>query len=133
GEVVQRTAREKTNTQADVLVTLPPFIQQAESKGLLAAYTPKGASAVTGDAIKDPKGKWTTVLQNYLCFIYSKQQLKTPPKTWDELLSPKYKNKLQYSTPGVAGDGTGVVLKAIHDLGGQAPAMAYLAKLQKNN
>lgn len=38
GEMVQRAVREKSNTQADVLVTLPPFIQQADSKGLLAAY-----------------------------------------------------------------------------------------------
>lgn len=35
GEMVQRTVREKSNTQADVLVTLPPFIQQADSKGFL--------------------------------------------------------------------------------------------------
>lgn len=40
GEMVQRAAREKSNTQADVLVTLPPFIQQADSKGLLTAYEP---------------------------------------------------------------------------------------------
>lgn len=40
GEMVQRAVREKSNTQADVLVTLPPFIQQADSKGLLAAYAP---------------------------------------------------------------------------------------------
>lgn len=40
GEMVQRAVREKSNTQADVLVTLPPFIQQADSKGLLAAYEP---------------------------------------------------------------------------------------------
>lgn len=42
GEMVQRAVREKTNPQADVLVTLPPFIQQADGKGLLQKYTPKG-------------------------------------------------------------------------------------------
>lgn len=47
GEMVQRAAREKSNTQADVLVTLPPFIQQADSKGLLTAYEPAGLTRST--------------------------------------------------------------------------------------
>lgn len=38
GEMVQRLVREKSNTKADLIVTLPPFIQQADGKGLLTAY-----------------------------------------------------------------------------------------------
>ncbi|MEU9706042.1 2-aminoethylphosphonate ABC transporter substrate-binding protein [Streptomyces sp. NPDC047981] len=132
GEMVQRAVREKNNTQADVIVTLPPFIQQADSKGLLEAYTPKGSEQVDG-ANKAADGKWTSVVNNYFGFIYNKQQLKEAPTTWEQLLDPKFKNKLQYSTPGVAGDGTAVVIKAMHDFGGQEPAMAYLKQLQANN
>ena len=33
GGVVERVAKEKSNPQADVLVTLPPFIQRAEAQG----------------------------------------------------------------------------------------------------
>lgn len=98
GEMVQRTVREKSNTQADVLVTLPPFIQQADSKGLLAAYEPEGADQVDA-ADKAPDGKWTSVVNNYFGFIYNKKQLTTPPRTWEELLDPSYKEKVQYSTP----------------------------------
>ncbi|MFI9718093.1 2-aminoethylphosphonate ABC transporter substrate-binding protein [Streptomyces sp. NPDC052396] len=132
GEMVQRLARERANTQADVVVTLPPFIQQADGKGLLAAYTPDGADKVAADD-KDPGGKWTSVVNNYLCFIYHQSQHEAPPKTWQDLLDEKYRGKLQYSTPGVAGDGTAVLVKAMHDFGGQAPALDYLKKLQKNN
>ncbi|OKK07680.1 2-aminoethylphosphonate ABC transporter substrate-binding protein [Streptomyces sp. CB03234] len=132
GEMVQRAAREKRNTQADVLVTLPPFIQQADSKGLLQPYEPKGSDQVDG-ADKSGDGTWTSVVNNYFGFIHNKKELKTPPTTWEDLLDPKYKNKLQYSTPGVAGDGTAVVIKAMHDFGGQEPAMEYLKKLQANN
>ncbi|MFF5935548.1 2-aminoethylphosphonate ABC transporter substrate-binding protein [Streptomyces sp. NPDC012508] len=132
GEMVQRAVREKNNTQADVIVTLPPFIQQADSKGLLQAYTPKGSEQVSG-ADKADDGKWTSVVNNYFGFIYNKQQLKEAPRTWEELLDAKYRNKLQYSTPGVAGDGTAVVIKAMNDFGGQEPAMEYLKKLQANN
>ncbi|MFC4609473.1 2-aminoethylphosphonate ABC transporter substrate-binding protein [Streptomyces maoxianensis] len=132
GEMVQRAVREKSNTQADVIVTLPPFIQQADSKGLLQSYEPQGADKVNG-ADKSGDGKWTSVVNNYFGFVYNKKELKTAPRTWEELLDAKYKDKLQYSTPGVAGDGTAVVIKAMHDFGGKEPAMAYLKKLQTNN
>ncbi|WP_398905076.1 2-aminoethylphosphonate ABC transporter substrate-binding protein [Streptomyces sp. 840.1] len=132
GEMVQRAVREKTNTQADVLVTLPPFIQQADSKGLLQAYEPAGSDQVAS-ADKAADAKWTSVVNNYFGFIHNTKELKTPPATWEELLDGKYKEKVQYSTPGVAGDGTAVLIKAMHDFGGKEPAMAYLKKLQANN
>ena len=40
GGVVERVAKEKSNPQADVLVTLPPFIQRAEATGLLQPFKP---------------------------------------------------------------------------------------------
>ncbi|MCX5382249.1 2-aminoethylphosphonate ABC transporter substrate-binding protein [Streptomyces sp. NBC_00083] len=132
GEMVQRAVREKSNTQADVLVTLPPFIQQAEDKGLLQKYVPAGADKVDGGA-KSPDGTWTAVVNNYFGFIYNKKELKEAPKNWEDLLDAKYKNKIQYSTPGVAGDGTALVIKAMHDFGGKEAAMEYLRKLQANN
>src|SRR5215831_4268133 len=50
GVVVERVAKEKSNPQADVLVTLPPFIQKAKADGLLQSYTPAGFDQIaTGD------------------------------------------------------------------------------------
>ncbi|MGW5004147.1 2-aminoethylphosphonate ABC transporter substrate-binding protein [Streptomyces parvulus] len=132
GEMVQRATREKRNPQADVLVTLPPFIQQADAKGLLQKYAPKGVDQVSG-ADKAANGTWIAVVNNYFGFIQNKKELKQAPTTWEDLLDPTYENKLQYSTPGVAGDGTAVLIKAMHDFGGEKPAMDYLKKLQANN
>ena len=132
GEMVQRALREKSNPQADVLVTLPPFIQQADGKGLLQKYVPKGSDQV-GGADKAADGTWTSVVNNYFGFVYNKKELKQAPTTWEELLKPTYRSKLQYSTPGVAGDGTAVLIKAMHDFGGEKPAMDYLGRLQANN
>ncbi|PMV11233.1 2-aminoethylphosphonate ABC transporter substrate-binding protein, partial [Pseudomonas sp. GW704-F2] len=48
GEVVSRVEKEQSNPQADVIITLPPFIQKADAQGLLE---PSGidTSAVPAD------------------------------------------------------------------------------------
>lgn len=132
GEIVQRTLRERSNTQADVLVTLPPFIQQADREGLLQPYRPQGWDEVAA-ADKAEDGAWTGLVKNYASFVHNTERLKQAPTTWKDLLDPKFEGRLQYSTPGVAGDGTAVLIKAMHDFGGLQPAVDYLKKLQRNN
>lgn len=130
--VVDRLMKEKSNTQADVLVTLPPFMQKAAAEGLLQAYTPAGADKLkAGD--KDPKGLFVTMVDNYPDFIYNASVLKAPPKSYADLLDSKFKTKIQYSTPGQAGDGTALMLQAFHAFGGKQAGLAYLGKLQVNN
>jgi 2-aminoethylphosphonate transport system substrate-binding protein len=126
GEVVSRLQKEKSNPQADVVVTLPPFIQKASKDGLLQKYDVPGS-----DHVKGVKGDdYVTVVDNYLCFI-ANQQAGTP-KSYDDLLDARFKGKLQYSTPGQAGDGTAVLLLLQHLLGKQG-ALDYLKKLEANN
>lgn len=131
-EVVSRANKEKGNPQADVLVTLPPFMQSASKDGLLEKFTPDGADQIDA-ALKDKGGTWYAVVNNYADFIYNKKELKNPPKTPDDLLDPSFKGKIQYWTPGQSGDGTAVVINMMHMMGGQEQAMAYFGKLQKNN
>ncbi len=130
--VVDRLEREKSNPQADVLVTLPPFVQRAAADGLLEAYTPAGADQVPADQ-KDKQNRFVQLVNNYTDFIYNASALSQPPKTYNDLLDPKFKNKIQYSTPGQAGDGTAVMLLMIHAFGGADDGFAYLKKLQANN
>ncbi|HVO90045.1 MAG TPA: 2-aminoethylphosphonate ABC transporter substrate-binding protein [Casimicrobiaceae bacterium] len=132
GEVVNRIEREKTNTQADVIVTLPPFVQKAAADGMLDAYTPADASAIPAES-RDPKGMWYPLVNNYFCFIYNGSALQGAPKTWNDLLDPKFKGKIQYSTPGQAGDGTALMVLTFHALGGKDAGFDFLKKLQVNN
>jgi 2-aminoethylphosphonate transport system substrate-binding protein len=131
-EVVSRADKEESHPQADVLVTLPPFIQNAASEGLLQAYVPKGANQINA-SLKDAGGKWYAVVNNYASFIYNSKELAAPPNNMNDLLDAQFKNKLQYSTPGQAGDGTAVLINTIHMLGSTDAAMAYFKKLQGNN
>src|ERR1700728_2156635 len=128
GGVVERVAKEKTNPQADVLVTLPPFIQRAQATGLLQPFKPTPASAIDGG-----DGSYQPLVNNFQNFIYNSAELKDPPKTFDDLLGPKFKGKIQYSTPGQAGDGTAVMLQVIHSFGGKDAGFGFLEKLQTNN
>lgn len=132
GVVVDRIAKEKSNPQADVLVTLPPFIQKAAADGLLQPSKPAGAEEIAKGE-KDPQGRFYALVDDYLNFIYDSAQLKEAPKTFADLLDPKFKNKIQYSTPGQAGDGTAVMLQVIHAFGGKDAGFDYLKKLQANN
>jgi 2-aminoethylphosphonate transport system substrate-binding protein len=132
GEVVNRVAREKTNTQADVIVTLPPFMQKAAADGLVEGYQTAAASAIPADT-RDPQGRFYPMINNYFCFIYNGSALQAAPKTYADLLDPKFKGKIQYSTPGQAGDGTALMVLTFHTMGGKDQAFDYLKKLQANN
>ncbi len=128
GGVVERVAKEKSNPQADILVTLPPFIQRAEAEGLLQNFKPEADSAIDGAT-----EEFTPLVNNYMDFIYDASVLKEPPKTYDDLLDGRFKGKIQYSTPGQAGDGTAVMLEVIHAFGGRDAGFEFLKKLQDNN
>ena len=129
GEVVSRVEKEQSNPQADLLVTLPPFIQKADQSGLLQ---PSGVDVSGIPAAQvGPDGHYLPVVDNALSFIANPGA--TPqPATWNDLLAPEYKGKLQYSTPGQAGDGTAVLVLLQH-LMGKPAALNYLKTLQANN
>jgi len=128
GAIVERLAKERSNPQADVLVTVPPFIQRAAAEKLLAEFKPESAAQIAGTT-----GRYAPLVNNYLSFIYNDKALKAAPATWQELLDSRFKNKLQYSTPGQAGDGTAVMLQVFHSFGGKDAGFDYLGKLQANN
>ena len=128
GAIVERLAKERTNPQADVLVTVPPFIQRAAKEQLLAEFEPQGSDQIPG--VHD---RYSPLVNNYLTFIYNSRLLKTAPASWQDLLDSRFRNKLQYSTPGQAGDGTAVMLQAFHSLGSKDAGFDYLGKLQTNN
>ncbi|RVA46956.1 2-aminoethylphosphonate ABC transporter substrate-binding protein [Mesorhizobium sp. M7A.F.Ca.US.001.01.1.1] len=128
GGVVERVAKEKSNPQADVLVTLPPFVQRAAADGLLQDYKPEAADQIDGGT-----DKYRPLVNNYMNFIYNSAVLPEAPKAYNDLLDPKFKGKIQYSTPGQAGDGTAVMLQIIHAFGSEDAGFEFMKKLQDNN
>ncbi|WP_245517319.1 ABC transporter substrate-binding protein, partial [Mesorhizobium sp. M1C.F.Ca.ET.195.01.1.1] len=62
--------------------------------------------------------KYRPLVNNYMNFIYNNAVLSEAPKSYNDLLDPKFKGKIQYSTPGQAGDGTAVMLQISPAFGG---------------
>lgn len=114
---------------ADLIVTVPPFIQKADKAGLLQ---PSGVDT-TGipPEMIGPGGSYVPIVHTALCFI-ANPSTDPMPVSWQDLLAPRFKGKLQYSTPGEAGDGTALLLLLEHLMGNQG-ALDYLGKLQTNN
>ena len=129
GETVARARDERSDPQADLLIVLPPFIQKAAQSGLLQP----GDADTTGitSPLIGPGGIYVPIVNNALCFI-ANPGADPQPQTWDDLLKPDFEGKLQYSTPGDAGDGTAMLLLLQH-LKGKPAALDYLAELQANN
>jgi 2-aminoethylphosphonate transport system substrate-binding protein len=133
GEVVSRVDKEKANPQADVLVTLPPFIQRAASAGLVQPQGVSGTNLPAVDpSLVDPQHRYVAIVNNYPVMIANPTAAAPAPTAWTDLADPRFKGKLQYSTPGQAGDGTAVLLQAQH-LYGKQGALDYLRTLQANN
>lgn len=129
GQMVSRVDGERSDPKADVLVVLPPFIQKAAKSGLLQP-SDVDTTGITSQLV-GPAAIYLPIVDNALSFIVN-PAAKPQPVTWDDLLKPEFKGKLQYSTPGEAGDGTAMLLLLQHLMGRQA-ALDYLTKLQANN
>ena len=128
GEVVNRATIEKDSPKGDVLVTLPPFIQQADQAGILQPYQSPNYKTVPAIA-KAANGSWATFVNNYFTFAINPEVVKTAPKTFADLLQPAYANKVAYSNPATAGDGMAVIILTT-SLMGEDKAFDYLKKLE---
>ena len=130
GEVVNRANVEKDSPKADVIVTLPPFIQQAQQSGLLQPYQSVNYKNVPAIA-KATDGSWATFVNNYFSFAINPDVVKTQPKTFADLLHPDYTGKVAYSNPATAGDGMAVIILTT-SLMGEDKAFDYLKKLEQS-
>jgi len=119
-------------SQADVISTNDDahlvILKQA---GQLAQYTPENEAAMI-PAVRaggDP-GYWSVTAISPLGISYNTRLVKAEeaPKTWEDLLDPKWKNQVAISHPGFSGS-TGVWTVALRKLYG----WDYFEKLAKNN
>jgi len=130
GAVVNRLEAQRNNTKADLVVTLPPFIQQARDKGLTQAYISTHDKAIP-DSNKAKNGDFYVLMNNYFAFIHNPNLTPTPPKHFTDLLDTKLRGEIAYSNPLTAGDGMALIT-LLNKIMGEQKAFAFLEKLEPN-
>lgn len=104
-EVLDRVRSEKKNPQADVWWGAPSVMfSQAKGEKLLESYKPSYANALK-DEFHDKDWAWSGTSQTPEVIMYNNKKLtkEQAPKDWDELLDPKWKDKIVIRYPLASG------------------------------
>ena len=114
-------------TQADIFdgtSTIFPLLDA----GLVAAYPPK-AVANWPDELRDPKGLWSAMNVYYFTAAYNTNLVPAAdvPKTYEDLLDPKWKGKIAWTYDLSPGGPPGFIHNILTVMG-EEKGMAYLRK-----
>ncbi len=100
--------------------------EKVRREGLLAPfYTP--AQDFYEKKYLDPEKYWVPLFHIILTFVYNTNEIKEPPKTWQDLLEPKWKGKLALE------DTDEIWLINFTKAWGEAKAKDYFTRLGKQN
>ncbi|MBI5966704.1 MAG: ABC transporter substrate-binding protein [Deltaproteobacteria bacterium] len=110
GEIYARLKVEKARPQADVWHSVrAELLDKAKEEGLLAPYKPANAKYVLPEYAYPHESTFTGTTMYPLVLAYNVNTLKKmgmePPKSYEDLLSPKWKDKIIMPHPAASGTG----------------------------
>ena len=116
GPTMARLEAEKANPQADVVWgVFNDYVVGAGRKGLLEPYPLKEAASIPA-RFKAGDSLWHGVTLLTVAFAVNQKKMAelklTPPRSWADLLDPKYKSHIVMSNPSTSG--TAYLLLASH-------------------
>lgn len=135
GPTMARVEAERANPQGDVVWgVFNDYLTAASKKGLLEPYAAKESETIPA-RFKHPENMWQGVTLLTVAYAVNQKkmaELKLPaPKTWADLLDPKYKGHIVMSNPSTSG--TAYLLLASHVTRlGEDKAFQYYQALDKN-
>ena len=135
GPTMARVEAERANPQGDVIWgVFNDYVTAAAKKGLVEPYAAKESEAIPA-RFKHPENMWQGVTLLTVAFAVNQKKMAelklTPPKTWADLLDPKYKGHIVMSNPSTSG--TAYLLLASHVTRlGEDKAFEYYTALDKN-
>jgi iron(III) transport system substrate-binding protein len=135
GPTIARLEAEKANPQADVVWgVFNDYMTGAAKKGLLEPYAAKDSGLIPA-RFKHPDNMWQGVTLLTVAFAVNQKKMTelklTPPRSWADLLDPKYKGHVVMSNPSTSG--TAYLLLASHAARlGEDRMWQYYDALDKN-
>jgi iron(III) transport system substrate-binding protein len=135
GPTIARLEAEKANPQADVVWgVFNDYMTGAATKGLLEPYAAREASAIPA-RFKHPDSMWQGVTLLTVAFAVNQKKMAelqlAPPRSWADLVDPKYKGHVVMSNPSTSG--TAYLLLASHAARlGEDRMWQYYDALDKN-
>jgi iron(III) transport system substrate-binding protein len=134
-DALDRVRSEKANPQADLWWGAPSTtFSQAENEGLLDAYKPTWAGQVDA-AAHSPGDAWYGTYQTPEVIAYNSEALtsETAPQDWDEMLDPKWKDRIIIRDPLASGTMTTIfaamILRKMGPDKSAEPGYAWLKQL----
>jgi iron(III) transport system substrate-binding protein len=107
GPTMARIEAERANPQADVIWgVFNDYLTGAVKKGLLEPYVAKESDRIPA-RFKHPETMWQGVTLLTVAFAVNQKKMAelklTPPRTWNDLLDPRYKGHIVLSNPSTSG------------------------------
>lgn len=138
GIITSKLLAEKDNPVADVVWGLSATsLLVLKQNGMLEPYAPEGVERILPE-FKDTAAvpSWVGIDAWETAFIVNKEVLKskgidTVPKSYEELLDPKYKGLIAMSNPASSGTGL-LTVNGILQLKGEEEGWKYMDELNKN-
>lgn len=135
GPIMARVEAERANPQADLLWgVFNDYLTGAAKKGLLEPYAARDSNVIPV-RFKHPENQWQGVTLLTVAFATNQKKMAElklpPPRSWADLLDPRYKGHIVMSNPSTSG--TAYLLLASHvSRLGEDRAFTYYEALDKN-
>ena len=132
GVVVRRLQAEKDRPLGDIIWGVSRSLLQT-NKALFAPYVSKNRDAIPAD-YRDPENLWIGNNLHLLVILQNTKMLPADqgPKTWDDLLDPKWKGKVAFTDPANSGSAYTNVTLLVDLWGGGEAGWKKVAALFKN-
>ncbi|MDP3176896.1 MAG: ABC transporter substrate-binding protein [Spirochaetaceae bacterium] len=129
GKIMAKIAAERQSGQlvCDVLWTSEvPDFYALKKEGVLQKYKPADAALIVSP-VMDPDWEFTPARLGTLGITYNTEKVKNPPKSWQDLLDPRFKDGFAIANPALSGTSMVSVGMIVNNFGWE-----YIEKLKAN-
>ncbi len=129
GKLMAKVAAERQSGKLTVDVlwhSEVPDFYQLKSEGVWEKYVSPEAATVQSP-VKDPDGFFTPARLGTLGIAYNTKKISAPPKTWQDMLDPRFKDGFAIANPALSGTAMMSVALLVNTFGWD-----YIQKLKSN-